>query len=389
VAVEVAVGATETAGSVETSGPQGATEAAGAAARLDASDATARAQTRRIEVGGVPLGGGAPVVVQSMLSTRTEDAEACLAQVAALAAAGCELVRVAVPAHSALDAFGRICAASPLPVVADIHFDHRLALGALGRGAAKLRVNPGNIGDIAKVDAVIEAAGAAGVPIRIGVNAGSLAAAFAERADLGLPERLAGSALAFLEHFEQRGFTDVVLSAKAHDVRTAVEACRILAHEAPQAPLHLGVTEAGTLTQGTVRSSVGLGALLLEGIGDTLRVSLTADPVKEVQVAWELLSACGLRRRAPELVSCPTCGRCKVDLIRIAEEAQRRLAEVSKPLSVAVMGCVVNGPGEASAADVGVACGEGKGAVFAKGKVLYTVDESRIVDALMEEVARL
>jgi (E)-4-hydroxy-3-methylbut-2-enyl-diphosphate synthase len=324
-----------------------------------------------------------------MLTAPTKDASACLAQIAALKEAGCELVRVAVPSTTALEGFGLICEASPLPVVADIHFDFRLALGALERGAAKLRINPGNIGDWDMVDAIIDAAGAAGVPIRIGVNAGSLAAEFAERDDLTLSEKLVASAVAFVEHFEGRGFENIVLAAKAHDVCTTVETYRMLARELPHIPLHIGVTEAGTLLQGTVKSAAALGALLLEGIGDTLRVSLTADPTEEVRVAWELLAACGLRRRTPELVSCPTCARCKVDLISIANEVWQRLQQVKKPLTVAVMGCVVNGPGEAKGADVGVACGSGKGAIFSAGKILYSVSEDQIIEALFEEIDRL
>ncbi|MDR2105956.1 MAG: flavodoxin-dependent (E)-4-hydroxy-3-methylbut-2-enyl-diphosphate synthase [Coriobacteriales bacterium] len=345
--------------------------------------------TRPVVVGGVPIGGGAPVVVQSMLNTQTEDVAGSLAQIADLKAAGCELIRVAIPATTALAAFGRICEASPLPVIADIHFDFRLALEALRLGAAKLRINPGNIGDWDMVDAIIDAAGNAGVPIRIGVNAGSLAREFAERENMTPVERLVASAVAFVEHFEERGFLEIVVSAKAHDVPTTVAAYRQLSRELPHIPLHLGVTEAGTARQGTVKSAAGLGALLLDGIGDTLRVSLTAEPVEEVRVAWDLLAACGLRRRTPELVSCPTCGRCKVDLIAIAEEVERRLREVDKPLTVAVMGCVVNGPGEARDADVGVACGEGKGAIFSEGRVLYSVDEHQIIDALLEEIERL
>ncbi|MDR0347599.1 MAG: flavodoxin-dependent (E)-4-hydroxy-3-methylbut-2-enyl-diphosphate synthase [Coriobacteriales bacterium] len=362
---------------------------AGSVASVAPLASVAREQTRPIMVGGVRIGGGAPVVVQSMLNTRTEDADACLAQIEELRAAGCELVRLAIPTHDALPAFGRICEESPLPVIADIHFDFRLAVAATRLGAAKLRINPGNIGDKDMVDAIIDAAGEARIPIRIGVNAGSLAHEFAERSDLTLPEKLVASAVAFANHFENRGFENVVLSAKAHDVRTTVDAYRLLAQELPHIPLHLGVTEAGTLRQGTVKSAAGLGALLLDGIGDTLRVSLTANPVEEVLVIWELLSACGLRRRTPELVSCPTCGRCKVDLIAIAEEVQRRLQQIEKPLTVAVMGCVVNGPGEAKDADVGVACGAGKGALFSEGKILYSVDESQIIDALFEEIERL
>jgi (E)-4-hydroxy-3-methylbut-2-enyl-diphosphate synthase len=336
----------------------------------------------------VDIGSGAPVVVQSMLNTSTEDAEASLAQIAAFEAAGCELVRVAIPSASALAGFEHICEASSLPVVADIHFDHRLAIEAVARGAAKLRIHPGNIGNIKNVDAIIEAAGAASVPIRIGVNAGSLATEFAERADLSHAEKLVASAARFVEHFEARGFGNIVLSAKAHDVRVTVEAYRMLSQELPQIPLHIGITEAGTAFQGTIKSAAGLGALLLDGIGDTLRVSLTADPVEEVRVAWELLAALGLRRRAPELVSCPTCGRCKVDLIALATEVERRLQSYRVPLSVAVMGCVVNGPGEAKDADLGVACGDGKGAIFSKGKVLKTVAEDQIIETLFEEIEK-
>jgi (E)-4-hydroxy-3-methylbut-2-enyl-diphosphate synthase len=324
-----------------------------------------------------------------MLTTSTEDTEACLAQIATLQAAGCELIRIAIPSSAALPSFGRICEQSPLPVIADIHFDFRLATEAVRLGAAKLRINPGNIGDWDMVDAIIEAAGAADIPIRIGVNAGSLAPEFAEREDLTLPEKLVDSASLFVDHFEERNFSNIVLSAKAHDVRTTVDAYRLLSQELPHIPLHLGVTEAGTLLQGTVKSAAGLGALLLRGIGDTLRVSLTADPVEEVRVAWELLAACGLRRRIPELVSCPTCGRCEVDLIPIAEEVTLRLQSIEKPLTVAVMGCIVNGPGEAKDADVGVACGKGKGALFSQGKILYSVAEEQIVDALFEEIERL
>ena len=276
-----------------------------------------------------------------------------------------------------------------MPIVADIHFDYRLAIGAVAAGAAKLRINPGNIGSWEKVDAVIDAAGEAGVAIRIGVNAGSLDAALAARDDLTQPEKLVASSLEFVEHFERRGFTDIVLSAKAHSVPTTLETYRALSRELPQVPLHLGVTEAGTVQQGTIKSAVGLGILLLEGIGDTMRVSLTADPVAEPPVCWGILQALGLRRRGPELVSCPTCGRTQVDLIPIANEVERRLRTCTKPISVAVMGCVVNGPGEAGDADVGVACGRGVGMLFRHGEVIRKVPEAEIVDALMEEIERL
>jgi (E)-4-hydroxy-3-methylbut-2-enyl-diphosphate synthase len=324
-----------------------------------------------------------------MLTVHTDEPQAALAQISELAEAGCELIRVAIPAKSTLPGFAEICEQSPLPVVADIHFDYRLALQAIDMGAAKLRINPGNIGDMEMVDAIIEAAGAAQVPIRIGVNAGSLDREIAELTDLSLAEKLAASAERFVEHFEERGFYDIVVSAKAHDVPTTVTAYRLLSRDLPQIPLHLGITEAGTYLQGSIKSAVGIGALLLDGIGDTIRVSLTANPIEEIQVAWELLAAVGLRRRQPELISCPTCGRCEVDLIAIANEVERRLAHISAPIKVAVMGCVVNGPGEAREADVGVACGRGKGAIFSKGKTLYTVDEHQILDALFEEIERI
>lgn len=348
---------------------------------------TGRGETRSVRVGSVVVGGGAPVSVQSMTNTDTRDAGSTLAQIARLAEAGCEIVRVAIPHADALDGFAAICSASPLPVVADIHFDHRLAIQAAARGAAKLRINPGNIGDLSRVDEVIEAAGSAGIPVRIGVNAGSLDASYRDR-DWPLSEKLAASAVAFSEHFEGRGFTDIVLSAKASSVDVTVAAYRRLS-ELTDHPLHIGVTEAGTLRAGTVKSAVGLGILLAEGIGDTMRVSLTADPVEEVMVAWEILASLDLRRNGPELVSCPTCGRCEIDLIPLAEEVTRRLQGRSSAVKVAVMGCVVNGPGEAREADIGVAAGKGVGLIFAKGEPLRKVAEDEIVDALMAEVERL
>ena len=349
----------------------------------------ARELTRPVMVGDVQIGGGAPVVVQSMTCTPTTDAASTLAQVRALAEAGCDIVRVSVPTKEALGPFGAICRESPVPIVADIHFDYRLAIGAVQAGAAKLRINPGNIGDWDRVDAVIDAAGEAGAAIRIGVNAGSLDRTIAERDDLTQPEKLVASSLEFIEHFEKRGFADIVLSAKAHSVLTTLDTYRSLSREIPHVPLHLGVTEAGTVQQGTIKSSVGLGILLSEGIGDTMRVSLTADPVEEPPVCWGILSALGLRRRGPELVSCPTCGRTQVDLIGLAERVSDRLKTCDKPISVAVMGCVVNGPGEASDADVGVACGRGVGMVFRHGEVIRKAPEAQIVDALMEEIDKL
>ena len=346
-------------------------------------------QTRQVMVGSVPVGGGAPCAVQSMLNVSGDDAKANLAQIRALADAGCEIVRMAIPRRSCLDAFAAVCEQSPLPVVADVHFDAQIAIEAARRGAAKLRINPGNIGGWEATDAVIEAAGEAGIPIRVGVNAGSLDEALKSRTDLTLPEKLSASAIDYVRHFEDRGFHDVVVSAKAHDVMTTVRTYRMLSREIPQVPLHIGITEAGTLMQGTAKSAAGLGILLEEGIGDTMRISLTDDPTEEVRASWMLLAALDLRRRGPEIISCPTCGRCQVDLIGLAKQVDARLSSCSKPLKVAVMGCVVNGPGEAADADIGVACGAGSGALFAHGKVLRKVPEEGIVDALMEEIQKM
>ncbi|MHB9004473.1 MAG: flavodoxin-dependent (E)-4-hydroxy-3-methylbut-2-enyl-diphosphate synthase [Coriobacteriia bacterium] len=346
-----------------------------------------RRSTRAVKVGGVVIGAGAPIAVQSMTNTDTRDATATLAQIQRLADAGCEIVRVAIPKADALDGFAAVCEASPLPVVADIHFDHKLAIEAARRGAAKLRINPGNIGANDRVDAVIDAAAQAAIPIRIGVNAGSLAGEYRDK-DWPLAEKLAASAVAFSEHFESRDFTNIVVSAKASSVNATIDAYRLLADRLPY-PLHIGVTEAGTSLSGTVKSSVGLGVLLRDGIGDTLRVSLTADPAEECVVGWEILAALDIRRRSPELVSCPTCGRTEIDLIPVAVEIERLLRERRSALKVAVMGCVVNGPGEARDADIGVAAGKGEGLIFAKGQPLRKVPESEIVSALMEEIDRL
>ena len=346
-----------------------------------------RARTRRINVGGVAMGAGAPVVVQSMLTAPTANPEAAIAQAKGLAEAGCEIVRAAIPNSSALDGFAQLCRACPVPVVADIHFDHRLAVRACELGASGLRINPGNIGSWDKVDAVIDAARAAGIPIRIGVNAGSIDRELDARADLSLAEKMALSATGFVRHFEDRDFGYIVLSAKAHDVGVTVDAYRRLSRELPSIPLHLGITEAGTAFQGTIKSSVGLGILLSEGIGDTLRVSLTADPVEEIPVAWGILQALGLRRRTPELISCPTCARCQVDMIPIARQVEERLRTLSLPISVAVMGCEVNGPGEARGADIGVACSRGSGAIFCHGEIVRRVPDDQIVEALFAEIA--
>ena len=296
-------------------------------------------------------------------------------------------MRAAIPNSSALDGFAQLCRACPVPVVADIHFDHRLAVRACELGASGLRINPGNIGSWDKVDAVIDAARAARIPIRIGVNAGSIDRELDACDDLSLAEKMALSATGFVRHFEDRDFGDIVLSAKAHDVGVTVDAYRRLSRELPSIPLHLGITEAGTAFQGTIKSSVGLGILLSEGIGDTLRVSLTADPVEEIPVAWGILQALGLRRRTPELISCPTCARCQVDMIPIARQVEERLRTLSLPISVAVMGCEVNGPGEARGADIGVACSRGSGAIFCHGEIVRRVPDDQIVEALFAEIA--
>ena len=345
--------------------------------------------TRQVRVGDVPLGGNAPVVVQSMLNAPAQDVEANLQQIYALAAAGCEVVRMAIPRRDCLDAFQQVCERSPLPVVADVHFDKVIAIEAARRGAAKLRINPGNIGGLEATDEVIQAAREAGIPIRVGVNAGSLDQALKERTDLTLPQKLAQSASEYVEYFYSRGFKDVVVSAKAHDVPATIATYRLLAQRIPEVPLHIGITEAGTVFQGIIKSAAGLGVLLEQGIGNTLRISLTDDPVTEIRACWTLLSALGLRERGPEIISCPTCGRCLVVLIGLAKQVEERLAVVEKPMSVAVMGCVVNGPGEAADADIGVACGNGVGVLFAHGNMIRKVAEDQIVDALMEEINKL
>ena len=348
-----------------------------------------RANTRVVKIGDRVIGGGNPILIQSMTNTKTEDVEATVKQIQALTEAGCDIIRCAVPTMEAAKALSEIKKQISIPLVADIHFDYRLAIAAIENGADKIRINPGNIGGLEATVPVLEAAKAAGIPIRIGVNAGSLDSALAERSDLTLPEKLVESASSYVSFCHEQGFYDVVVSAKAHDVPTTVATYRLLSQRMPEVPLHIGVTEAGTLFQGLIKSASGLGILLEQGIGDTMRISLTDDPVEEIRACWTLLSALGLRRRDPELVSCPTCGRCQVDLIPIAKEVEKRLRDVHRPIQVAVMGCVVNGPGEAADADIGVACGKGSGVVFAHGKTLRKVEEAAIVDVLMEEIGNL
>ncbi len=342
--------------------------------------------TRQINVGGVLVGGGAPVTVQSMCNTPTQDAAATLRQIRELAAAGCEIVRVAVPDMEAARAVGKIKEGSPIPVVVDIHFDYKLALEAIAAGADKVRINPGNIGRY-YVKQVADACRLRGIPIRIGVNSGSLDHNVVARYGM-TPEAMVESAFQHIRMLEKYDFTDICVSLKSSNVQTAMRAYQLM-HCRSDYPLHIGVTEAGTVRMGTLKSAVGIGGLLALGIGDTMRVSLSANPVEEVYAAREILKAAGVRREGPELVSCPTCGRTKIDLIALANQVEERLKTVDKPITVAVMGCAVNGPGEAAAADCGIAGGIGEGLLFQKGEIVKKVPQDRLVDelfALIEEL---
>ena len=336
-------------------------------------------------VGSVPVGDGAPVSIQSMLNTRTTDVEACLAQIRALAAAGCEIARLAVPDMEAAEAFGAICAASPLPLVADIHFDYRLAIRAAENGAAKIRINPGNIGGEDRVRAVVEACGARGIPIRVGVNSGSVEKGLLEKYGL-CAKSLCESALGHVKLLEDCGFEDICISVKASDVAMTVEANRLLSTLCDY-PLHIGVTEAGTKERGILKSAAGIGALLLDGIGDTIRISLTDAPEEEAHAGGELLRALGLRSGV-QFVSCPSCGRTEYDLIGTAKAVETRLRDKPWNITVAVMGCVVNGPGEASHADYGIAGGKSEGVIFKHGEPVARVASDRLADALVELIER-
>ena len=338
-----------------------------------------RTQTRTVQVGNLKLGGGNPVVIQSMCNTDTRDVAATVAQIHALEAAGCELVRVAVPDMKAADAIGEIKKQIHIPLVADIHFDYRLALRVMELGIDKVRINPGNIGDEDRIRQVVEMAKEKHIPIRIGVNSGSLEKELVEKYGGVTPQGLVESALKHVKILEKYDFHDIVVSIKASDVPFSLEAY----------PIHVGITEAGTVYIGTIKSAVGIGAILAMGIGDTIRVSLTGDPVEEVRAAKEILKCLGLRKFGIELISCPTCGRTQIDLISIANEVEKRCASIKKDIKVAVMGCVVNGPGEAKEADIGIAGGNGVGILFKKGELIRKVDESQLVDALMEEIDKL
>ena len=348
-----------------------------------------RKQTRQLKLGSVRIGGGAPIVVQSMTNTDTRDVEATLGQIKRLHDAGCEIVRVAIPDETAARALRAIHDASPIPVIADIHFDSRLALMALEAGLEGLRINPGNIGERKNVEMVVDAAKARGAVIRVGVNSGSVEKRLLEQYGGPTPQAMVESALGHVRILEEHGFYDTKISIKSSSVLNTIECYRLLSQRCDY-PLHLGVTEAGGVLRGAIKSSVGMGVLLSEGIGDTLRVSLTAAPEEEMTVAWELLRALGLRQRGPEIISCPTCGRTEIDLIGLAQEVERRLRTEKAPIKVAVMGCVVNGPGEAREADLGMAGGRDKGIIFRKGEVIRSVrGQEALLAAFMEELDKL
>ena len=351
-------------------------------------DLQKRRPTRQIHVGKVAIGGGAPISVQSMTNTKTTDTEATVAQIRALQAAGCDIVRLAVPDMEAAKNLGNILRQVTVPLVADIHFDYKLALEAIQQGIHALRLNPGNIGGEEKVRAVVEAAKEAGIPIRIGVNAGSLDKKILKKYGGVTPEALVESAMEHVRILEALDFHDMKISLKAHDVPLTIAAYRLMSQTVDY-PLHLGITEAGTVNTGIIKSAVGIGALLAEGIGDTFRISLTGDPVVEVRVANEILKSLGLKEYGPTLVACPTCGRTSIDLPAIAAQVEEKLKDIEEPIEVAVMGCVVNGPGEARGADVGIAGGNGEGLIFRKGEIVRKVPEADLVNELFQEIDQI
>ena len=338
--------------------------------------------TKQILVGGVPIGGGAPVPIQSMTNTPTQDVEATVQQIRRLSAAGCQIVRVAVPNMAAAKAVGAIKEQIDLPLVVDIHFNYKLALECIEAGADKVRINPGNIGDAERVKAVAHACARKNIPIRIGVNGGSLEKPLLEKYGGVTPQALVDSAFGHIALLNRYDFDDICVSLKSSSVPITMQAYQLMSQQSDY-PLHLGVTEAGTTRMGTLKSATGIGGLLALGIGDTLRVTLTADPVEEITAAKDILKAVGLRRDGPDLIACPTCGRTKIDLIPLARAVEERLKDVKKPITVAVMGCVVNGPGEASAADVGIAGGSGFGILFRQGQVVKKVPQEALLDELM------
>ena len=341
--------------------------------------------TRQIHVGGVPIGGGAPVVIQSMLNTKTTDVQASLEQIRALAAAGCQIARLSVQNMEAARGFAEICKESPLPLVADIHFDYKLAIAAAEGGASKIRINPGNIGGEDRVKAVVDICKDKKIPIRIGVNGGSLDKKLLEKYGHPTAEALVESAFQHLELLEKQGFYDTCVSMKSSTVSTMVAAARLFRSKCDY-PLHIGVTETGPVRQGLIKSAMGIGALLLDGIGDTIRVSLTDDPVQEVYAAKDILKAAGLRKEGVNIISCPTCGRTRIDLIGLVNQVDAALKDCPKPITVAVMGCVVNGPGEAREADIGIAGGDGWGMIFEKGVEVEKLPFDQLLDALLRRI---
>ena len=344
-----------------------------------------RKNTRAIKIGNIQIGGGAPIVVQSMTNTKTDDVVASVAQINALAAAGCDIVRLAVPDMEAAQALKQIKNKVNVPLIADIHFDYRLALAAMESGIDALRLNPGNIGDEDRVKTVVKEAKRRHIPIRIGVNAGSLDKVLLAKYGRPTPEAMVESAMQHIAILEKLDFYDTKISLKAHNVPLTIAAYQLMSEKVDY-PLHLGITEAGTVNSGIVKSSVGIGALLAQGIGDTFRISLTGDPVVEVKVANQILKSLGLKEYGPTIISCPTCGRCNINLAEIALQVENKLSTIKKPISVAVMGCVVNGPGEAREADVGIAGGKGEGLIFRKGQIIRKVPESSLVDELFLEI---
>lgn len=344
--------------------------------------------TRQISVGGVKIGGGAPVSIQSMLNRPNTDVEGCLEQIGALKKAGCDIVRLSVLDMEAAEAFGAIAERSPLPLVADIHFDYRLAIAAAEGGAAKIRINPGNIGGESNVRAVVDCCKAHHIPIRIGVNGGSLDKALLEKYGHPTPEALVESAFSHIALLEKYGFYDICVSMKSSNVPLMMQAYRLM-HEKSDYPLHVGVTETGTEYMGTIKSAMGIGGLLCMGIGDTIRVSLTADPVREVVAAKAILKAAGLRKSGVNLISCPTCGRTKIDLIGLAGQVEKALENCEKDITVAVMGCIVNGPGEAREADIGIAGGDGCGVIFVKGELKEKLPYDALLPALLSYIEEL
>jgi (E)-4-hydroxy-3-methylbut-2-enyl-diphosphate synthase len=341
-------------------------------------------QANEVKVGDIILGGNHPIRVQSMCNTDTRDVKATVAQILALEKAGCEIIRVAVPDMTAAQAIGKIKKQIHIPLVADIHFDYKLALESIKQGIDKVRINPGNIGSEEKVKAVVAACKAKGVPIRIGVNVGSLEKDLLKKYG-PTPQAAVESALRHVRILEKLKFYEMLVSIKFSDVKPMVEGYRLLAEKVPY-PLHLGITHAGTTFMGSIKNAIGIGTLVAEGIGATIRVSLTADPLEEIKVGYAILKAVEARQVGPELISCPTCGRTEIDLLKLTQEVEALLAGIKEPIKVAVMGCVVNGPGEAREADIGVAGGKGKGAIFVKGEVIKTVDEKDILKALEDEI---